>query len=171
MALPRKLKNMMFFNDGTSYGGVAKSITLPKLGRKLESYRGGGMNGPAKVDLGLSDDGLQIEWTLGGLDLVVLKQFGAVKADGVMLRFAGAYQQDDTGEVFAVEIVVRGRHEEIDMGDAAPGEDTEHKITTACTYYKLTVDGEEIIEIDVLNFIEKVGGVDMLEAQRQALGI
>lgn len=171
MAMPRKLKNMNLFNDGTSYLGVSKSVTLPALGRKMESYRGGGMNGPVKTDLGFSDDGLQLEWTLGGIDLTVLKQFGMVKADGVMLRFAGAYQQDDTGEVVAVEIVVRGRHETIEMGDAAPGEDTEHSITTTCTYYKLTVNGEEVIEIDLLNFIEKVGGVDMLEAQRQALGI
>lgn len=171
MAMPRKLKNMNLFNDGTSYLGVCKSVTLPAMGRKMESYRGGGMNGPVKTDLGFSDDGLQLEWTLGGMDLTVLKQFGAVKADGVMLRFAGAYQQDDTGEVSAVEIVVRGRHETIEMGDAAPGEDTEHSITTTCSYYKLTVDGEEVIEIDLINFIEKIGGVDLLEAQRQAIGI
>ena len=171
MAMPHKLKNMNLFNDGNSYLGLSKSVTLPALGRKMESYRGGGMNGPVKADLGFSDDGLQLEWTLGGLDLIVLKQFGMIKADGVMLRFAGAYQQDDTGEVSAVEIVVRGRHESIEMGDAAPGEDTEHSITTTCSYYKLTVDGEDIIEIDLLNFIEKVGGVDMLEANRQAIGI
>jgi P2 family phage contractile tail tube protein len=171
MAMPRKLKNMNLFNDANSYLGVAKSVTPPKLGRKMEGYRGGGMNGPVKADLGFSDDGIQIDWTLGGLDLIALKQFGAVKADGVPLRWVGAYQQDDTGEVVAVEIVVRGRHEEIDMGDAAPGEDTEHKISTTCSYYKLIVDGEEVIEIDLLNFIEKVNGVDMLEAQRNALGI
>jgi hypothetical protein len=171
MAMPRKLKNMNLFNDANSYLGVAKSVTLPPLARKMESYRGGGMNGPVKADMGFSDDGIQVEWTLGGLDLIALKQFGAVKADGVPLRWVGAYQQDDTGEVVAVEIVVRGRHESIEMGDAAPGEDTEHSITTTCSYYKLIVDGEEVIEIDLLNFIEKVGGVDMLEAQRNALGI
>jgi hypothetical protein len=171
MAMPRKLKNMNLFNDANSYLGVAKSVTLPALGRKMEAYRGGGMNGPVKADLGFSDDGIQVEWTLGGLDLTVLRQFGATKADGVPLRWVGAYQQDDTGDVVAVEIVARGRHETIEMGDAAPGEDTEHSITTTCSYYKLIVDGEEVIEIDLLNFIEKVGGVDMLEAQRKALGI
>ncbi len=70
-----------------------------------------------------------------------------------------------------MEILARGRHEEIDFGDAAPGEDTEHKITTALTYYKLTVDGEEIVEIDLLNFIFKVNGKDLLEEHRRALGI
>ncbi|NWB91615.1 phage major tail tube protein [Pseudomonas agarici] len=171
MAMPRKLKNLNFFNDGNSYLGLAMSITLPPLGRKMESYRGGGMHGPVKVDLGFSDDGIQLEWKTGGLDLISLRQFGAVNAAGIGLRFSGAFQQDDTGEVSTVEIAVRGRHETIDMGEAKPGDDTEHSITTTCSYYKLTVDNEEIIEIDLLNFIEKINGVDMLEKQRSALGI
>lgn len=171
MAMPRKLKSMNLFNDGTGYLGVCKSVTLPTLARKMESYRGGGMNGTAKADLGLSDDGLQMEWKTGGLEVQVLRQFGAVSASGVMLRFAGSYQQDDTGEYTDVEIVVRGRHETIDLGDAAPGEDTEQSITTALTYYKLTVAGEVIVEIDVLNFIENINGVDMLAEQRRAIGI
>ena len=170
MAMPRKLKNLMLFNDANIYRGVVKSVTLPTLGRKMEAYRGAGMNGPVKADLGFSDDGIQFEWKTGGLDLISLKQFAMVNASGVALRFSGAFEQDDTGEVSAVEIVVRGRHETIEMGDAQPGEDTEHSMTTTCTYYKLTVDNEEIIEIDLLNFIEKVAGVDMLEKQRNALG-
>lgn len=171
MALPRKLKNMLLFNDGGSYQGVVKTCTLPTLARKMEAFRGGGMNGPAFADLGLSDDGIKFEWKLGGLDLQVLKQWGAIRADGVPLRFAGAYQDDATGEVIGLEIQVRGRHETIEMGDAAPGEDTEHSVTTACTYYKLSVNGEEVIEIDVLNFIERVDGKDLLAEQRKALGL
>lgn len=171
MAMPRKLKNLNLFNDGNSYLGVAKSVTLPALARKMESYRGGGMNGPVKADLGFSDDGIQFEWKTGGIDLISLRQFGTVNASGVALRFSGPYQQDDTGEVSNVEVVVRGRHETIEMGDAQPGEDTEHSMTTTCTYYKLTVDGEEVIEIDLLNFVEKVNGADMLEKHRTAMGI
>ena len=171
MAMPRKLKNLNLFNDGNSYLGLVKSLTLPSLGRKMEAYRGGGMNGPVKADLGMSDDGIQFEWKTGGLDLISLRQFGAVNANTVALRFSGPYQQDDTGEVSNVEVVVRGRHETIEMGDAQPGEDTEHSMTTTCSYYKLTVDGEEIIEIDLLNFVEKVNGVDMLEKHRTAMGI
>lgn len=67
MAMPRKLKLMNVFLNGYSYQGVAKSVTLPKLTRKLENYRGAGMNGSAPVDLGLDDDALSMEWSLGGL--------------------------------------------------------------------------------------------------------
>ena len=170
MAMPRKLKNLNMFNDGNNYLGVVKSVTLPVLARKMEAYRGGGMNGPVKADLGFSDDGIQLEWKTGGLDLIALRQFGAVNASSVALRFTGTFQQDDTGEISSVEVVMRGRHETIDMGEAQPGEDTEHSITTTCTYYKLSVDNEALIEIDLLNFIENVNGVNMLEKQREALG-
>ncbi|AOE85836.1 phage major tail tube protein [Pseudomonas sp. TCU-HL1] len=171
MALPKKLKHMNLFNDGNSYMGVAKTVTLPKLARKLEAWRGAGMDGPVKADLGMSDDGIQLEWTLGGWDLLPLRQFGITSASGVQLRWAGSVQRDDTAQVSAVEIVVRGRHEEIDFGDAEPGEDTEHKITTTCSYYKLVVDGRTEIEIDLLNFTLIVDGRDLLAEHRRAIGL
>ena len=59
--------------------GKVKTVTLPKLARKTEDYRGGGMNGTVKVDLGMSDDGLVLESTYGGLDLLTLRQFGMEK--------------------------------------------------------------------------------------------
>lgn len=171
MALPKKLKHMNLFNNGVSYVGQCPSVTLPKLSRKLEAFRAGGMDGPVKVDLGHGDDGIQMEWTLGGWELTVLRQYGAVKVDGAMLRWAGSVQRDDTEEVSAVEVVVRGRHEEIDFGDSKPGEDTEQKITTTCTYYKLSIDGNVEIEIDLLNFVFVVNGKDMLAEHRKAIGL
>lgn len=171
MAMPRKLKNQNIFNDANSYRGVAKTVTLPDLTRKLEMWRGAGMDGAVGADLGMGDDGLKIEWTVGGLDLISLRQYGTTNASGVALRWAGAYQQDDTGVVTKVEVIARGRHETYSFGDAEAGEDTEHTITTVCTYYKLIVDGNEEIEIDLLGMIFKVNGVDILAEQRSAIGL
>ena len=89
MSLPRKLKNMNLFNEGESYLGQIKTVVLPKLTRKMEDYRGGGMNAPLKIDMGMGDDGLVLESTFGGLDLLTLRQFGLEKVDGVYMRFAG----------------------------------------------------------------------------------
>lgn len=169
MALPRKLKGLNLFNDSNSYQGVVTAVTLPKLSRKLDAYRGGGMNGAAFVDNGLDDDALDMEWTIGGIDDLVLKQWGASVA--VPLRFTGSYQRDDTGEEIAVEIEVRGRHQAFDFGEAKQGEDTETKITTKNTYFRLTWDGRELMEIDTINMIEKVDGTDLLEQRRKNLGL
>lgn len=169
MALPRKLKNFNLFVDGESFMGVASEVELPKLTRKMEEFRGGGMNGPVDTDMGMEK--LEIGWTCGGMVRQVFNQFGLARADGVLLRFAGAYQRDDTGEVMAVEVVVRGRHNEIDPGTGKAGDDTTLKVTSTLSYYKLVMDGEVVIEIDLLNMIESVGGEDRLAQQRTAIGL
>lgn len=169
MALPRKLKNFLLFNDGENYIGQIAAVTLPKLSRKLEDWRGGGMDGATQADMG--QENIELQFTGGGVLDTALKQYGVTKVDGCQLRFAGAYQRDDTGDVDAVEVVVRGRHKEIDFGESKPGENTEHKYTTACSYYKLTFAGRVLIEIDLLNMIFIVDGVDRLAEQRRALGI
>lgn len=79
MAMPRKLKYLNTFLDGVSYLGVIESVTLPKLTRKLENYRGGGMSGSAPVDFGLDDDALAMEISLGGFpDDAIWSLYGAV---------------------------------------------------------------------------------------------
>lgn len=169
MALPNALKNFNVFNEGKSFMGIVEEVKLPKLSRKTEDFLGGGMVAPVEIDLG--QEKLEIEQVLGGFSVDVYKQYGVTKANGVMLRFAGAYQRDDTAAVQAVEVVVRGRHKEIDPGDAKVGDKSKTVVKSALTYYKLTVDGQEIIEIDTLGFIFKVDGKDMLEAQRKAIGL
>lgn len=169
MALPKKLKYLNLFNDGNSYLGLVSSLTLPKLTRKLENYRGGGMSGSVAVDFGLDDDALTLEWSIGGLDELVLQQWGSTS--DIPLRFAGSLQRDDTGDVSAVEVMMRGRHKEFDFGEYKQGEDTETKVTTQCTYFKLTIDGKELIEIDTINMVEIVNGVDRLAEHRTALGL
>ena len=168
MALPKKLKYLNLFNDGNSYLGLVSSLTLPKLTRKLQNYRGGGMSGSVAVDFGLDDDALTLEWSIGGLDELVLQQWGSTS--DIPLRFAGSLQRDDTGDVSAVEVMMRGRHKEFDFGEYKQGEDTETKVTTQCTYFKLTIDGKELIEIATVNMVEVVNGVDRLAEHRTALG-
>ncbi len=169
MALPRKLKNMNVFNDGDSYMGQVTEVTLPKLKRKMEEYRASGMNGPVQIDLGL--EALEMEWTCGGLMREVLIQFGTATHDGVALRFAGAYQREDNAAIDAVEVAMRGRHKELDLGTAKIADDTTFKVTTALSYYKLTINGEILIEIDCVNLTENVNGIDRLADVRRAIGL
>lgn len=169
MGLPSKLKNFAVFNDGNNYQGQVTEVTLPKLTRKLEDYRAGGMNGPIKLDYG--QEGMSIECTYGGLMRTVLDQWGVPTHDGVQMRFAGAYQAEDNPNPDAVEVVMRGRHGEMDFGNAKPGDDSPFKVKTELSYYKLTINGEDIIEIDLVNMIEKINGVDNLAKVRTAIGL
>ena len=169
MGMPNKLKNFALFADGNSYAGEVTEVVLPKLTRKLEEFRAGGMRTPVKVDLGT--EALELEITSGGWMKELIKQWGAKGIGGVPLRFAGALQRDDTGEYSKVEVFMRGRWEEIDMGSAKAGDDTEFKAKAALSYYRLEWDGEVLVEIDATGLIENVGGVDLLQTVRDILGI
>lgn len=169
MGLPRKLKNFNLYNDGNSYLGQIAEFTQPKIALQMEEWRGGGMLGPVKIDMGLQL--IEAEFTNGGLVLQALRQFGTPRVDGVLLRLVGAYQRDDGSAVQAVETVMRGRHEEIDMGNAKAGEDTEHKFKLPLSYYKLVVDNRVELEIDMINAIFLVDGIDRYAEIRAAIGL
>ncbi|PKL94628.1 MAG: phage major tail tube protein [Gammaproteobacteria bacterium HGW-Gammaproteobacteria-8] len=170
MGLPRKLKNMNLFIDGRSYVGEAEEVTPPKLTRKTEAYRAAGMAGAAHIDLGLEDDALKAEFTLGGHVGEVVKQMGRVGIDGVLLRFAGAFRRDDTGEYTAVELVMRGRITEIDRGTYKVGDNSQMKFSMHNVYYKEIENKQVLMEVDVLNNVHIVNGVDLLREERRAIG-
>jgi uncharacterized protein len=168
MGLPRKLKNFDTFQNGVSFIGQINSLTLPKLARKMEEIRPGGLDSSVKVDMG--GEALELSFAAGGYLRTALRQFGATSVGAVQLRWAAAYQADDTGLYQAVEIVGRGRYSEIDRGDAKTGESSETKFTMPLIYYKESVDGAVLFEIDVLNNVYIVDGFDILAAQRAAMG-
>ncbi|AZN35526.1 phage major tail tube protein [Iodobacter ciconiae] len=172
MALPSKLKAFNLFIDGLNFAGQVTEVTLPKLSRKMEEYQGGGMSGTVDIDLGLEK--LEMSATYGGFMREIFAQFGASTHDAVLLRFADGYQREDSeavDAVDAVEVIVRGRHKEIDMGSAKPAEDTEFKVSSSISYYKLIINGRTLIEIDTVNMIEIIDGVDLLTQFRAAIGL
>ena len=171
MALPRKLKHLNLFNDGNNWQGIVESLTLPKFTRKFEKYRGGGMAGAVDVDMGLDDGALDTEFSIGGMESLLFKQLAKTTADAVQLRFTASIQRDDTGEVQAVELVVRGRHKEIDSGELKTGESNATKVSSTNSYAKLTINGEVLYEVDTINMVEIVDGVDLMEAHRRAIGL
>ncbi|QIL44641.1 phage major tail tube protein [Acidovorax sp. HDW3] len=169
MGLPRSLKNFATFIDGNNYVGEMPEVGLPKLTRKMEKYRAGGMNGEVQLDFGM--EAIEAELTAAGYMKDLFTTWGTMRHDGVLLRFAGALQGDDSEGVDALEVVMRGRFTEIDAGKAKAGDKTEIKYKAAVSYYKLSINGEVLLEIDPVNFIEVVGGIDRLAQVRAALGI
>lgn len=172
MALPRKIKHLNVFVDGTSWVGESEDYTPAKLTRKMEGYRGGGMPGAVNVDMGYDDGALDTQFTFGGFNEELIKRMGAAKADGVSLRFAGSIQRDDTGDVGSIEIICRGRFKEVDNGTLKAGDNSQTKISMVNTYYKVIVDGAVLHEIDLINMVD-IGpdGNDRMAAHRKAIGL
>lgn len=167
MAIPKTLRNFTAFVDGRGQAGKVEEIELPKLTLKTEEWRGGGMDAPIEVDLGMEK--IEATLTFVEYDRELFKLFGLADGNRVGLTLRGAVQAD--GQAEAVIVTLRGQVKELDSGSWKAGDQANLKMAVAARYYKLEINGQEVIEIDTENMIRKIGGIDQLASQRQALAV
>ena len=74
-----------------------------------------------------------------------------------------------TEEVPAVAFLT-GTFKEFPMGNIKPQDNAEYETQMSVTYAKLVVNRQDIFEIDVLQNIYKVGGIDMLANFKRNIG-
>lgn len=158
MGIPKKLKNCNAHVDGEGYLGRIAEFEEPALAIATEDYRGGGMLGSVKIDLGLEP--MEAKLKMGGHEAALIRKFGTTSVDGVRVRLTGAYQADDGSGAQAVECFIGGRFTEISPGTSKPGDDTEHEYTVPLSYYRREVNGRTEVEIDMVAGKFLVDGVD-----------
>ena len=124
MGLPRKLINLNAYVDGASYFGRLSEFEQPKLAIATEDWRGAGMLGPVKIDMGL--EALEATLTFGGHEATLNRYFGTTAVDGVPIRLVSAYRSDDGSPAQAVEIFLAGRFSEIDEGKSKAHDQTDN---------------------------------------------
>jgi len=168
--LPSLIKNWNVIIDGRGYAGLAEDVTLPPLERAMVEYRGGGMLGPVKLDLGLN--ALSMSFTLAEFNADILRQWGLSGASAVPTRFlAAALRDTDEAPLDAIEIAVRGRWEKLDLGTVKGGEHAKMKTDLPLSWLRYSVNGTTLIEVDLIAGTEVVDGVDRQAAVREAIGL
>ena len=158
MGLPKKLKNMNAHVDGVGYLGRIAEFEEPSLALATENYRGGGMLGSVKIDLGLEP--MEAKLKMGGHEAALFRKFGTTSVEGGRTRLTGAYQADDGSPAQAVECYIGGRFSEISPGTSKAGDDTEQEYTLPLNYYRREVNGRTEIEIDMIAGVFRVDGFD-----------
>jgi P2 family phage contractile tail tube protein len=165
MALPRVIKNFNAFVDGRSYFGKATEATLPQPKIMTEAHRGAGMDGPVGIDMGM--EGLSSDITFAEHDRNLLARLG--KQTRFVLRPAMG-SATDTGAT-AVIATIGGLISASETGGLKPGTNATLKMVMDVRYYRLEIDGEEIYEIDLVNAVRRINGVDQLADIRRAMGL
>ena len=165
--LPKILKNFNVYVDGRGYAGRVEEITLPKLTIKTEEFQGAGMSAPIEIDLGMEK--LEMELTFAEYDSELFKLFGLTNGADIALTIRGALEGN--GKTVPVVINVRGYFKEMDFDSWKPAEKATLKCSVACSYYRLTIDGAELIEIDPINMIRNVNCSDQFAKLREALQV
>jgi len=168
--LPRVLRNFTVVIDGYPMAGIAEELVLPSLERKMEDYRAAGMLAPVALDMGM--EALKLEFTLAEFNANVIKAWGLGDAGGINVRFMGAARTDDSNSsVDAIEIAVRGRWKKLDQGTAKNADVAKMKVEMPLTYYRYKLNGDVLVEIDVIAGKEVVGGIDRSADVMKALGL
>ncbi|MEG2266474.1 MAG: phage major tail tube protein [Acinetobacter sp.] len=167
--LPRTLKNFNVFVDTHSWAGVASEITLPKISKKTDDFRGAGMIGDVTLTLGYEK--MECEVTYAGFDVKQYRQLGVCGTSDLPLRYVGLYERQDTCTTQNIEIYMRGNAHELDGGGSKLGEKTEHKMKYGISYYRLEIDGVVEVELDFINGVERFGDNDIAQTIRELLGL
>jgi P2 family phage contractile tail tube protein len=162
------LKNLNLFVDGRGYAGQVEEVNLPKLTIKTEDFRAGGMDAPIALDMGMEK--LELSFGLISYDRDVLNLFGFIVPATVAFTFRGALENQD-GSITAMVCKMRGSIREIDPGTSKAGDKPSLKVTCDLVYFYQEHDGQPVIEVDAINMIRMIGGVDKLAAVRKAIGL
>ena len=166
---PEKLINANIYMDDVNFIGKAKEVDLPKVSIKVTEHETLGSVGVLELFQGVEKMECKIKWAFYDRD--ALMKFTPTKAVKLTARAAQhVYEAGSASRVRQVRAVMIGRPKGFEPATIKPGEG-EGDTTFAVDYYKLTIDDEDIIEIDIPNYILKVGEEDVYADVRSALGI
>ncbi|MDD3012617.1 MAG: phage major tail tube protein [Candidatus Gastranaerophilales bacterium] len=165
-----RLTNANIYMDGNNLLGRAEEIQLPQIKHKMADHKALGMVGSAEFFAGIDKLESKIKWN--SLYTEVLKKAANPFVAVQIQARASLETYNSMGKLAEVPAVayLSGTFKEFPLGNLKPGDNAEYETTMSVNYAKLIVDGEEIFEIDVLENIYKVEGVDILTVYRANIG-
>jgi len=168
--IPEKAINFSVYYDGEDYLGTADG-DLPSLEAMTDEVKGAGIAGKFdSVTLGHFDS-LKLSLTWRTVTDAVIK-LSHQKAHDIDLY--AALQDYDAGrgeyKTRSLHVYVKAIPKTIGLGKLTVAEKTDTKTEFELLYIKVELDNKERIELDKLNYIFKVDGVDYLADVRSALG-
>lgn len=162
--------NFAVYENGTEYLGMAE-VTLPEISNITNEVKGAGLNGTFEsVALG------HVEAMSLTLNFRTLEKsaFSLLEPRNHQIDLRVAQQNYDTvsGQIKTsnVKHILAIRGKKLAPGKVAPASPADASGEYAVTYWATWINGEKVLEIDILNFIYFVNGKDWLADVRKALG-
>ena len=148
------------------------TVDLPEIVEKTVDISGVGLLGDVAMPAPSMFESMEatIHWRTIHEDLTILS---APITHSLTLRSAQTNYDGATGEVLtqAVKILIQGLPKNTTLGKFEQASETESETTLEVLYLKITVDGNDLTEIDKFNYVRKVNGADYLTATRSALAL
>ncbi len=165
-----RVSNARVYIDGTDFVAKAEEVDLPRIKFKTADAKGLGMYGEFETVVGLDKAEAKIKFNS------VYPEFISLASDPFTTRtviIRAPYQvesQRGVERTASLKAEVRGKFKEFDTAKFKRAESAEAEATLSVIYYRLELDGQEIVEVDWMNNIYKINGVDILNNYRTAIG-
>ncbi|MCM1059668.1 MAG: phage major tail tube protein [Eubacterium sp.] len=162
--------NFAVYEEGTEFLGMAE-VSLPELSYIINEVKGAGINGTFEsVALG-HVEAMTITLNFRTLVKSAVK-LSEPRNHQIDLRIAQQSTENVSGNtgVTKVKHVFIVRPKKLAPGKVAPASPADASGEYAATYWATWIDGEKVVEIDILNFKCEINGVDYLADVRKALG-
>lgn len=161
--IPEKINDYNAYLDGTKMIGMAASVSLPPIKTKTSTVSGVGVNGDLDSPTIGQFESMEQEIQFNTLYSSAVDMLSPLSTVNLTLRAAQQVYDKTGGYAFkGLRVVEMGRVKSFEPGKVEKGEGMEAKVILELTYIMIEVDGNQIVEIDKLNGVYKVNGVDML---------
>lgn len=169
--IPDKLTDFRIYNDAQDLLGVA-DIDLPDFEADSDEIKGAGLAGvldtPALGQFKSLQVGLNFRTPTDATFTLLAPKVHKLSLYGSIQHFDGVASEI---KEIPCKIYVHGLPKKKSMGKFDSGKKTETKLELELTYIKISLDGEDKLELDKLNYIFMVDGKDYLAAVRVNLGL
>lgn len=159
--IPDKINDFNVYENGTSLIGIGEEVSLPDIEMMSESVivPGGEVDSPTIGQFASS----QVEIPFRSLTEDIFRLMNPLKAVDITLR-ASQQEMDGNGDIVfkGIRAVFRGRPKTLAPGSVKKGSGTSTTLTIEWTYYLLELDGKKMVEIDKLNSVFRVNGIDIM---------
>lgn len=157
------------FVEGHSLHLEIEKLTPPAVRDVVETIKAGGLL--AELDVPLGYQKLEAGLVINSRQKKLMTKAGLTPGKSTRTTFRGVAISELDGSQQDEVIILQGRlNAEAGDWQAQSKADTNYKIGTI-TYYKHLVGGERVYEIDLLNMIAIVDGVDQWAEIRGGLGL
>ena len=165
-----KVFNTRVYIDGKDFIAKAEEVDLPKVKFKFSDAKALGIYGEFELPSGLDKLEARIKFNSIYGDFIALASNPFVARTIIIRASKQDWDQRGVAREVPVKAEIRGFFKEFDSGKIKGRESAEADATISVIYYKLEVDGRDIVEVDVINNIYKVKGQDILQAYKQNIG-
>lgn len=170
--IPDKLINAKIYLDGQPELLGTADAELPSLEYITETMSGLGLAGEMETPVIGQFKSLPFKFKFNTLNKSALV---LLKPQAHHLEIRASIQELDGGAGKLVptpcKVVLHGLPKKVSLGKLEPGKKMDSEVELECSYLKVWLGGNEVLEIDKLNFVCRINGESMLSEVRSHLGM